>query len=121
VARAHRAFCLAAFSIQSCLAFTGVSVYAIYTFKARIFTRVALTLININATINTCEARHTDAFVFQESWSPVANPIGRTLMFNACVIEEFTVYAHVGYRLHGADAPVTPFQILTAPTIFTRG
>ena len=112
---------MAAFSIQSCLAFTGVSIYTIYTFKTRIFTRVALTLININVTINTCEARHTDAFIFQESWSPVANPMGRTLMFNACIIQEFTVYARVGYRLHGAGALVTHFQILTGPTIFTWG
>lgn len=112
---------MAAFSIQFCLAFTGVSIYTIYTFKMRIFTRVALTLININVTINTCKARHTDAFIFQESWSPVANPTGRTLMFNACVIEEFTVYTHIGYRLHRAGALVTPFQILTAATIFTWG
>lgn len=110
---------MAAFSVQSCLAFTGVSVYTIYTFKTRIFTRVALTLINV--TINTCQVRHTDAFIFQESSSPIANPMGRTPMFNACIIKQFTVYAHVGYRLHGAGALVTHFQILTAPTIFTWG
>ena len=103
------------------MAFTGVSIYTIYTFKTRIFTRVALTLININVTISTCEVRHTDAFIFQQSWSPVANPMGRTPMFNACVIEEFTVHAHVGYRLHRAGALVTHFQILTAPTVFTWG
>lgn len=101
------------------MAFTGVSIYTIYTFKTRIFTRVALTLININVTINTCEARHTGAFIFQESWSPVASPMGRTLMFSARVIEEFAVYAHVGYRLCGTDALVAHFQILTTPTIFT--
>lgn len=110
---------MAAFSIQSCLAFTGVSTYTIYTFKTRIFTRVALTLININATINTCKARHTDAFIFRKSWSFVANHMGRAIMFSACIIEEFTVNAHVGYGVHGADALVPRFQILTAPAIFT--
>lgn len=112
---------MAAFSIQSCLAFTGVAIYAIYTFKTRVCTRAALTLININVTINTCEARHTDAVIFQESRSAVAHPVGSTLMFRARIIEVFTVYAHVGYRLHGACALVSHFQILTAPTIFTGG
>lgn len=112
---------MAAFSTQSCLAFAGISIYTIYTFKTRIFTGVALTLVNINVTINTCEARLTDALILQESWSPVANPGGRTRVFNTRVIEEFAVFAHVGYRLHGAGALVTHFQILTAPTIFTWG
>lgn len=112
---------MAAFSIQSCSAFTGVSIYTIYAFKTRIFTGVALALVNINVTITTCKARHTDALVFQESFGPVANAVGRAIMFDACIIQNFTVCACVGYRLHGAGALITHFQILAAPSIFTGG
>lgn len=118
LAGAHGAFCLAAFSIQ--LASTGVSAGAVHTFKPRGCARAALTLIN-TVTVNTCRARCTHTLIFQESWSPGAGHVGRTLMFNASIIEEFTIYAHVGYRLHRACALVTHFQILTGPPILTWG
>lgn len=120
MAGAHGAFYLAAFSTGARLASTGVSRCAIHTFKSRVCARAALTLIN-TATVSTCRARRTHTFIFQEPWSPGAGHVGRTVMFNASIIEEFTVCAHVGYRLHGAGALVTHFQILTDPPILTWG
>lgn len=117
-AGAHGALCLAAFSTGARLASTGVPSRAVHTFKPRVCARAALTLINA-VTGSACRARPTHAFIFQQSRSPAARHVGRTVMFNASIIEEFTVYAHVGYRLHGAGALVTHFQILTAPPIFT--
>lgn len=118
LAGAHGAFCLAAFSTR--LASTGVSTWAVYTFESRGCARAALTLIN-TVTVSTCRARRAHTVIFQEPWSPGAPHVGRTLMFSASIIEEFTICARVGYRLHRTGALVTHFQILTAPPILTWG
>lgn len=118
LAGAHGAFRLAAFPTR--LASTGVSSWVVYTFKSRGCAGAALTLINA-VTVGTCRARCAHTLIFQEPWSPGAGHVGRTLMFNASIIEEFTVYARVGYRLHRTGALVAHFQILTAPPILTWG
>lgn len=96
MARAQRDCCLAAFSGQSCLALAGVSIYTIYTFKMRLFARVALTLVNINTTIDTCEARPADAVILLEPWHCAAGFIGGARVHSTRIIEEFTVRARVG-------------------------
>lgn len=119
LAGAHGALCLAAFSPRALLAPAGVSSCCIHTFKPG-WARAALTLIN-TGTGGTCRASCARTFVFQESWARGAAHVGRTVMFSASIIEVFTIFAHVGYRLHRADALVTHFQILAAPPILTWG
>lgn len=99
---------------------TGVPSWAIHAFQPRVCARAALALID-TGTGSACRASRAHTLVFQQPWSPAAAHVGRTAMFNASIIHEFTVHARVGYRLHRARALVTHLQILTAPPVLTWG